>query len=300
MVKPWETQQAAQREAESRRTTTVKRIAAEHDAAQQARAFASQLISSLDAAAEPPSLWPLHRAAEHLVLDVTTAKPTAGSIGLASDLWRPVIETGLRTELGVLAHLPLVSMAASFAGLPILPSVEWPTVGTQNGEKKDLPSDAFTVGRAANPVTIDASLTLNVSLQLEVTLPGAVEMFVRSAVVQEAERQLLAGFVAHGTAAADLGAGLDAVGAHWRPTLVVVPGKSVVDHAAALSLLRGMGLDVVTAPVTKPLVVAAAGVAGYLLDVQQVAVEPSVFGRSIGLGIFGAVAASPGSVAVIG
>ena len=258
------------------------------------------------APASPASSWAgvHHRAAEH---EVTLAGQASAATPNGAFAGGPTYALDLAASWST-AAMPIVAATSIVEvepgrGAPAVPAItDAPTAGPQNGEKDPAFTSAFTVG-VASTATIDATLILNWSAQLEAT-PAAVLgwAMASAAVAAEADHQVGAAIVARGTAAATLDAALAvfATGRYLPTTLLIGPGGLGALGSYRAADLAALGIAVTLAKVSKPVLLDSSAVLGWLAPVQQTAVEPSRLGTTRGWAIFGAVGVDAAGVAVIG
>jgi hypothetical protein len=246
-----------------------------------------------------------HRAAEHVVTQggAATAATPNGSFNLGPE-W--VVDLGAEwTEAAqpIIASTSIVEVPHG-QGVPAIPAITTaPTAGPQPGEKLEVFSKAFTIGAATNTVEVNATLQLNWSGQLEATGAAELGWAVASATVAaEADRQVGAAIVTRGTAVATLDAALAlfATGRYLPSVLLVGPGGLGALGSYRVADLEALGVRVVLAKVTKPILLAPSAVLGWLLPMEATKPEPSVLGTSKAWAWWGRVAVDPTGVAVIG
>jgi hypothetical protein len=185
-------------------------------------------------------------------------------------------------------------------GLPALATVATvPSAGAQAGEKQALASHAFRVSPATG-TTIDSTLYLNYSMQLDQTTAAGIGVaMMQSAVAAEADRQVGDAIVADGAAVADLAAAVTIFDTgRFLPSVLLVPPSLLGDYQP--NDLAAAGIRIVLGHVTKPVLLTPGAVTGWLLPLQATAVEASVLGIGKAFALYGQVAVDPGGVAVIG
>lgn len=246
-----------------------------------------------------------HRAVEHLVLASGSASAATPS-GTYPDAPSWVLDLGATwttAAMPIVAATSIVEIDGT-RGAPAIPVVtDAPTVGPQSGEKKELFSSAFTIGPATTVDTIDRTLYLNWSGQLQATSAAELGYAVASATVASAaDAQVGGALVTRGTAAATLDAALAlfATGRYLPSTLLVGPGGLGALGAYRAADLAALGVAVTLAKVTKPVLLDGSAVLGWLIPLQATAVEPSSLGTLKAWGLYGKVAVDSAGVATIG
>lgn len=252
-------------------------------------------------AGDPPPTWSgVHaRAVEHVVTAPGTTAATPHGVFDVSTPW--VVDLAAewtRAAMPVTAATAIVEIDGS-RGIPAVPVVTTaPTAGRQNGEKLAAHSRAFTVARASTATTIDSTLFLNWSVQLEASTGAELgRAMMQAAVADEADRQVGAAIVATATDALDA----DAAFAHFDagrflPSVLLAPPSQLSALPAATDLAAA-GITTVLAHVTAPVLLARGAVTGWLLPLQSTAVEPSVAGVGRAFAMFGTVAVDPAGAA---
>ncbi|MCB0967384.1 MAG: hypothetical protein KDB37_11160 [Ilumatobacter sp.] len=242
----------------------------------------------------------LSRAAEHIVADTSTSAATAGGFPVADTAWRGRIEDLFVRRLRLLSALPLV-VEHTGGGEPLLPAFDdIPTAAAQGGEKKELASDAFTVGEA-DPETIDSTLYLNVSLQLDRVLGGFVEAMLTYAVAAQAEAQTAAALVEVGTTAATLDAGMAAFdGPLWVPDMLLVAPSDALALAPYIDTLSALEVRPMLVPsIASSVLLDSRAVVGWFARIESSATEPAVMGRQYARAIYGKLGATAAGVQVL-
>jgi hypothetical protein len=246
----------------------------------------------------------LVRAAEHVIADIDAASAATphGTIPVPTRLPADYVSR-LSTERmdRLVARFPLIEVGdGTSIGVPLMPTFSTaPTAGPQSGQKLAAYSKAFEVSPDASPTTIDSTLYLNISLQLEGLAAGITEAFMRLAVVAEAEEQLVAALAAKATAGgADISEALGTFTGLYSPTLLVVPPGALLDQAANVDALTAAGISIVVVPTaTVPLLVDPAAVSGYLARMTLTRPDPAYLGRQHAEAIHGRVSVSSAGVA---
>lgn len=254
----------------------------------------------------PRSSWAgvHHRVAEHEVLaGDPNAATVSGALPALTVPWVLDLAAEWTTAaMPVTAQTGVVEIDPS-RGMPAVPTVtSTPTPGPQGGQKTEAVSDSFTVG-AATTTTIDSTLYLNFSLQLEATVAAEVgRAMMQAAVADAADRQVAAAIVADGTAAATIAAGF----AHFDSgrflpnVLLLPPGEVGATGLPAATDLAALGVRTVLAHVAKPVLLTRGAVTGWLAPLQATAPEPTLLGNVRAYAMFGQVAVDPAGVSVIG
>ena len=257
----------------------------------------------------PRPTWPgvvaVHdRAAEHVVYDTTGAATVNQPFTTGTTWVAALAEDWTRAAMPITAATAIVEIDDT-QGLPVVPTVTTvPEAGPQPGEKQPAYSKAFTVGPAAT-TTIDSTLYLNWSLQLEGLAPVAADLgraMQQAAVAAEADRQIGAAIGATGTPAADFaaaGAVFDA--SRFLPSVLLLPpGQIAATGIPAPADLAALGIRPVVAHIDNAVLLGAGAVTGWLMPLQMTAVEPSRLGTGRAWAMWGAVAVDPTGVAIIG
>lgn len=248
------------------------------------------------------------RAAEHVVAGVLSGAPAspAGlfpSAGVVPADLLSTIEAAIEErQARVLGLFPLLHFGPTLDGWPQLPLLTLPTVGAQGGEKLEAHSDAFDVVADPDAFVVDSVAYLNVSAQLERSLPGVVARLLHLAVMAEAEVQVVAAIEAAGSAdgATDLAGALGHFDgqALWAPGLVLTSPGQLTKLSADVLTLQAAGIGVVvSSAATKVSVVDPTAVSGAVAINDMSAPEASVLGGQVASGIYGKVSANPAGVA---